>query len=91
MRFLQTRQYLSADETEYVLKTMVSIAKINKKKLHYSISVIPSRHKFFSLLTCLFGGETYTDAKNIQEVKQNLKILQEEKNLQEVQIMELTQ
>ena len=37
----------------------------------------------------LFGWGTFSNAKNIQKINQNLQMLQEQNNLQEAQVLEL--
>ena len=49
-----------------------------------------SRQKWFSLLTCLFGWGVYMNIRNIRKIKQNLQILQNQNDLQESQILELS-
>ena len=74
--------HISVDKTVYLSKLIATIEKINKR-LHCDISDVSSRLKCFGLLTWLFGWGTYTNAKNIKKIKQNLQILQEWNNLQE--------
>ena len=49
-----------------------------------------SREKWFSLLTWLFGWGFYMNVRNVRKIKQNLQIWQNQNDLQESQISELT-
>ena len=68
---------------------MDALEEINKK-LHKEVLNIPSRQKHFGLLTLLFSWGTYTNAKRTKEIKQNLQLVQEQNNLKESQILEIT-
>ena len=49
-----------------------------------------STQKEFNLLPWLFGWGVYMNVRNIRTIKQNLQILQNQNDLQESQVLELT-
>ena len=61
-----------------------------KKPYHHSQKRSHSRQKWFSLIAQLFGLGVYMNVRNIRKIKQNLQILQNQNDLQESQILELT-
>ena len=86
----ETKQYsnLNGDESEYLSKLMATLVDINKK-LHHNICISNLGKKVWPLNLALWLGYIY-QCQDIKKLNKKVQVLQEQNNLQESQILELT-